>query len=179
MSPLAYRRALALARACDLDWARFALGLTVTECTCDPNDWFGMNVLGHARLERSASCLRHNPQPLPVPARIDDLHASYIEDCKRREVETGPMPSLKWRFVPPCEFPRPVVQWTVERMFSFAVDSSGPSDASVKIWVGVLEASVGPSGVVRVGTSAGFGVSSAADLARLSSLVTAVCEVST
>lgn len=161
MMPLAYKRALALAHACGLDWAAFALGLTMTECTCDDTDAPPPDERGMPRLHRSAHCRRHNPQPLPVPARIEDLHAPYLEDCKRRGVKPGPLPDLKW------DDGR--VNWKVGGFDPYFI----PKD-TIQIGVNGFGAEWRGPGYLWTIHCAG----EPADLARLSALVTAVSEVS-
>ena len=91
----AYRRALALAHASGLDWAAWALGLTAP-CKCSLHDFFGLTWV---RENGVYTCRKCDAEPLlqPIPASIEDLHAPYREDCKRRGVAPGPLPSLLFR----------------------------------------------------------------------------------
>lgn len=167
MTPLAYRRAVALAHACKLGWAAFALGLTVTECTCDDSDAPPPDERGMPRFHRSAHCRRHNPQPLPVPARIEDLHAPYLEDCKRRAVKPGPLPTL-------LQLATPITNSDIAWRIDDTPEPFGIGHARIWLMPSGTAVDVHTDGTVQI-DSTGM---TAADLARLSALVTAVTEVS-
>lgn len=155
----AWRVAAALALACGLDWGRWAAGLTadvrmvpfryddgfpVCEGWCLwPDD-------GACPLYVSEAEARAHAVPDPSDG------AAYLADCARRGVEPGPLPSL--------EYTTRHVAWVV------TVDVDGTIDY-VAVRVGGIEMSTHedhPQWSACQGS-----ICSAADLALLSTLVTA------
>ena len=163
MTP-AWRVAAALALACRLDWGRWAAGLTVLRCTC--STWGTGARLVHT------SCPHHGrepdpvvgaayrdgppkqrPTPVPDPFNVD----AYLADCAFRGVEPGPLPSLSWT----SEDGR--AGWEVTEVVVRV--SAG--------WAGFWRHLDGPEWFFDFGATDGGRGSSAADLALLSTLVTA------
>ena len=155
MNERAYRRALALAHACGLDWAAWAMGTTV-RCPRERDDFYG-NTWGYFD-GRVAWCRRCDQAstPIPVPARIEDLHAPYLADCERRGVAPGPLPSLEHNADGVAWCVTPHGHWSI----SVGRDGRG-AIAFLEVDFGIWLRSIGCE-------------VTADDLARLSNLVSAV-----
>ena len=157
MTPIAYHRTVALAHACGLDWAAWALGLTAPRQACPKCGGVG-NIITDRGQPQCMACAHSPPSlgssgeapPIPVPERIKDLHAPYLADCERRGVQPGEMPAMDWHSA----------AWVV---------STGGSKMLTRCTVEDVTAVQ-----VDQGSWQCSGNATAADLARLAELVTAV-----
>ncbi len=109
MTP-AWRVAAALALACGLDWGRWAAGLTAepeprtidpwTTMPCDACGCEHQATRSRTKIARVFLCgaceavgaTGWTATPVADPSDVD----AYLDDCARRGVEPGPLPSLSW-----------------------------------------------------------------------------------
>jgi len=156
MNERAYRRALALAHASRLDWAAWAMGLKPSA------EAFALRlrlVSGEPLTsDEKAVAFGSDLAALPVPARMDDLHAPYLADCERRGVAPGPLPSLGYYNVDGF-LSSTRVSWEVHELF-------------VAISVGGLSIAVRSADDMTTYDERG----SVADLVRMSELASAVAQ---
>ena len=159
MTP-AWRVAAALALACKLDWGRWAAGLGVLaeqKSAAYSAEWRRCRSLGYsadladAQAEAAMDAV-DGPVPVADPSDVD----AYLADCARRGVEPGPLPSL--------EYTTRHVAWVV------TVDVDGTIDY-VAVRVGGIEMSTHEDHPQW--SACQVSICSAADLALLSTLVTA------
>lgn len=156
----AWRVAAALALACGLDWGRWAAGLTadVRMVPFRYDDGFPV-CEGWCLWPDDGACPLYvseaeaRAHAVPDPSDV----AAYLADCARRGVEPGPLPSLSWT----SEDGR--AGWEVTEVVVRV--SAG--------WAGFWRHLDGPEWFFDFGATDGGRGSSAADLALLSTLVTA------
>lgn len=98
-TPNAIRWSIAahLAHACGLDWGAWALGYKQTP---EGEKILARLLDGEPASPAERTIIMRGADPVPAPARIEDTHEPYREDCRRRNVEPGPMPSWSWRIRP-------------------------------------------------------------------------------
>lgn len=110
---VAWRVATALAHATGLDWPQWAKGETSTVRVCgtcaEPMTESG--TCGRRLGRKSCGGLSRMSAPLPVPAPWDT--DAYLADCRRRNVEPGPLPSLTHGDVETERFVEGCAEWSV------------------------------------------------------------------